>query len=128
MFVYLDNTLRNKIDTYIIMKQLTLISLASVACIFYFAVGPVRAAKKHQFPVVIDWIKRSLHNTGCVDPTEPFQCPGSNICISLQFLCDGHPGDCPNNYDENKGLCVAGIHKFLISFNNIITFFLANLC
>ena len=43
----------------------------------------------------------------CIDPTEPFQCPGTNVCISLQFLCDGHVGDCPNGYDEDQSLCVA---------------------
>ena len=65
---------------------------------------------KYDFPLFSDWIKRSQKNEGCTDPTEPFQCPGSNICISLQFLCDGQPNDCPNNFDENQGLCVAGMY------------------
>lgn len=44
---------------------------------------------------------------GCPEATEPFNCPGTNTCISLQFLCDGIPGDCPNNYDEDTYLCNA---------------------
>ena len=45
---------------------------------------------------------------GCADPSEPFPCPQSKQCIALQFLCDGNPGDCPGNYDENEELCTAG--------------------
>ena len=45
---------------------------------------------------------------GCVDPSEPFQCPQSEKCIALQFICDGHPGDCPGNLDENEETCIAG--------------------
>lgn len=45
---------------------------------------------------------------GCVDPSEPFQCPQSEKCIALQFICDGHPGDCPGNTDENEETCIAG--------------------
>ena len=55
--------------------------------------------------IMFFWL--TLIAEGCTDPTEPFQCPGTNICISLQFLCDGHPGDCPDDYDEDRGLCVA---------------------
>ena len=44
---------------------------------------------------------------GCTEPTEPFNCPGSETCISLQFICDGIPGDCPMNYDEDPNLCNA---------------------
>ena len=43
----------------------------------------------------------------CEDPTEPFQCLESNVCISLKYLCDGHANDCPNNFDENPKLCLA---------------------
>lgn len=57
---------------------------------------------------------------GCIDPSEPFQCPQSERCIALQFICDGHPGDCPGNLDENEETCVAAkrpakenIEKFL---------------
>jgi hypothetical protein len=57
---------------------------------------------------------------GCVDPSEPFQCPQSEQCIALQFICDGHPGDCPGNTDENEETCIAAkrpakenIEKFL---------------
>ena len=50
-------------------------------------------------------IYRSL---GCIDPSEPFQCPQSQRCIALQFICDGHPGDCPGNFDENEETCIAG--------------------
>jgi hypothetical protein len=46
---------------------------------------------------------------GCIDPSEPFQCPQSERCIALQFICDGHPGDCPGNVDENEETCIAGI-------------------
>ena len=48
------------------------------------------------------------HVSGCIDPSEPFQCPESEKCISLQFICDGHPGDCPGNRDENEETCIAG--------------------
>jgi len=65
-----------------------------------------------------------LHPThqfkGCIDPSEPFQCPQSERCISLQFICDGNPGDCPGNLDENEETCIAAkrpakenIEKFL---------------
>jgi len=65
-----------------------------------------------------------LHPThqfkGCIDPSEPFQCPQSEKCIALQFICDGHPGDCPGNLDENEETCIAAkrpakenIEKFL---------------
>ncbi|XP_063609039.1 uncharacterized protein LOC134783188 [Penaeus indicus] len=37
---------------------------------------------------------------------EPFRCPGGNVCISIQYLCDGAP-DCPDGYDENLRLCTA---------------------
>ncbi|CAF0731684.1 unnamed protein product [Adineta steineri] len=57
---------------------------------------------------------------GCIDPSEPFQCPQSQQCIALQFICDGHPGDCPDNLDENEETCIAAkrpakenIEKFL---------------
>jgi len=65
-----------------------------------------------------------LHPThqfkGCIDPSEPFQCPQSEKCIALQFICDGNPGDCPGNLDENEETCIAAkrpakenIEKFL---------------
>lgn len=64
-----------------------------------------------------------IKETECHDPTEPFRCVGSSICISLQFLCDSHSHDCPNNTDEDEAMCIASIiylHKFkfyiLISF------------
>lgn len=37
---------------------------------------------------------------------EPFRCPGGEVCISIQYLCDGAP-DCPDGYDENARLCTA---------------------
>ncbi|XP_053655475.1 prohormone-4 isoform X2 [Cherax quadricarinatus] len=37
---------------------------------------------------------------------EPFRCPGGQVCISIQYLCDGAP-DCPDGYDENPKLCTA---------------------
>jgi hypothetical protein len=53
----------------------------------------------------------ALHPThqfkGCIDPSEPFQCPQSEKCIALQFICDGHVGDCPGNTDENEETCIA---------------------
>jgi hypothetical protein len=66
----------------------------------------------------------ALHPThqfkGCIDPSEPFQCPQSEKCIALQFICDGNPNDCPGNLDENEETCIAAkrpakenIEKFL---------------
>ncbi|CAF1160055.1 unnamed protein product, partial [Didymodactylos carnosus] len=43
----------------------------------------------------------------CIDPSEPFQCPHTEKCIALQFICDGHPDDCPGNLDENEETCIA---------------------
>lgn len=46
-------------------------------------------------------------------PTQPFRCPGgTNICISIQYLCDGAP-DCPDGYDEDSRLCTAGTFSLL---------------
>lgn len=85
------------------MRFISLLGIHYFAC-FMFSYIDARLS----FPMVFKWSKRTKDSAdGCVDPTEPFQCPGSNVCISLQFLCDGHPGDCPNNYDENPGLCTA---------------------
>lgn len=40
-------------------------------------------------------------------PYEPFRCPGeTDICISIQYLCDG-AADCPDGYDEDPRLCTA---------------------
>ncbi|XP_068153056.1 IDLSRF-like peptide [Drosophila tropicalis] len=39
-------------------------------------------------------------------PYEPFKCPGSGNCISIQYLCDGAP-DCSDGYDEDMRLCTA---------------------
>ncbi|CAF1003679.1 unnamed protein product [Adineta steineri] len=44
---------------------------------------------------------------GCIDPSKPFQCPQSQQCIALQFICDDHPGDCPDSLDENEETCIA---------------------
>lgn len=60
---------------------------------------------------VLDWAilgRCSQSFLGCIDPSEPFQCPQSEKCIALQFICDGHPGDCPGNTDENEETCIAG--------------------
>ncbi|CAF3338792.1 unnamed protein product [Rotaria sp. Silwood1] len=72
--------------------------------------------KIFNFPIKPNIYKR------CIDPSEPFQCPQSERCISLQFICDGHPGDCPGNLDENEETCIAAkrpakenIEKFLQS-------------
>ena len=56
----------------------------------------------------------SIKKVGCMDPTEPFQCPGTTTCISIQFMCDGQPGDCPDNYDADPGVCIACEYTFLI--------------
>ncbi|CAF3952933.1 unnamed protein product [Rotaria sp. Silwood2] len=55
-----------------------------------------------------DVLKISHTFKGCIDPSEPFQCPQSEQCIALQFICDGHAGDCPGNLDENEETCIAG--------------------
>ncbi|CAF4125729.1 unnamed protein product [Rotaria sp. Silwood2] len=44
---------------------------------------------------------------GCIDPSEPFQCPQSKRSVALQFICDGHAGDCLGNLDENEETCIA---------------------
>ncbi|CAF4890452.1 unnamed protein product, partial [Rotaria sp. Silwood2] len=44
---------------------------------------------------------------GCIDPSEPFQCPQSKRSVALQFTCDGHAGDCLGNLDENEETCIA---------------------
>ena len=49
-----------------------------------------------------------------MDPTEPFNCPGTKECISLQFLCDGIPGDCTKNDDEDPKLCSACNHYIIL--------------
>lgn len=110
-----------------------LVSIITIHYLGYFLFSVIDA--RLSFPMVYKWSKRTkeggiyfslsafnsskqnliniiLKGDGCIDPTEPYQCPGTNICISLQFLCDGHPGDCPNNYDENQALCIAGIYFF----------------
>ncbi|KAI3387198.1 hypothetical protein SNEBB_006584 [Seison nebaliae] len=46
-------------------------------------------------------------NQGCSDPSEPFLCKGSGKCISLAFLCDKKPNDCPDNSDEDEQTCTA---------------------
>ena len=56
-----------------------------------------------------------------MDPSEPFQCPQSEQCIALQFICDGHPGDCPGNTDENEETCIAG--NLQLFRNNIVNQF-----
>ncbi|CAF1503825.1 unnamed protein product [Adineta steineri] len=50
------------------------------------------------------------YTEGCIDSSEPFQCPQSQQYIALQFICDGHPGDCPDNLDENEETCIAAKH------------------
>lgn len=49
----------------------------------------------------------SLHLADPCHPYEPFKCPGSDQCISIQYLCDGAP-DCVDGYDEDARLCTAG--------------------
>ena len=36
-----------------------------------------------------------------------FRCLGTEVCISLHYVCDDHIGDCPNNSDESETLCLA---------------------
>lgn len=77
------------------------------------------SAAEHS-PSALDSLNSPIQFKGCIDPSEPFQCPQSEKCISLQFICDGHPGDCPGNSDENEETCIAAkrpakenIEKFL---------------
>lgn len=60
-----------------------------------------------------------LVDTERCHPTQPFRCPGTkNVCIPIQYLCDGAP-DCKDNYDEDPRLCTAGkliLFQFLILF------------
>lgn len=42
-------------------------------------------------------------------PIKPFTCPGySDICLPLQYICDGSP-DCPDGYDEDVKVCTAAV-------------------
>ena len=56
-------------------------------------------------------MKRNNVPQTCIDPKMPFQCPGSKVCISIQYLCDGQSDDCPNNQDEDERLCLASKNK-----------------
>jgi len=93
-----------------------------ISCVAFLAL--YAESKKLTIPIINNWTKRSKESGigGCKDPTEPFQCLGSSTCISLQFLCDGQPDDCPNNSDEDEALCTAlkrppkdFIRRFLIA-------------
>ncbi|CAF1037240.1 unnamed protein product [Rotaria sp. Silwood1] len=67
----------------------------------------VSAADARSKASPFDALKASHQFKGCIDPSEPFQCPQSERCIALQFICDGHAGDCPGNLDENEETCIA---------------------
>jgi len=64
-------------------------------------------SKSHDTSSPIHLLHPQHQFKGCIDPSEPFQCPQSEVCIALQFICDGHPGDCPGNLDENEETCIA---------------------
>ncbi|XP_014681499.1 PREDICTED: IDLSRF-like peptide [Priapulus caudatus] len=52
--------------------------------------------------------KRGDGTFGC-PPIKPFSCPGnSEVCLPLQYICDGSP-DCPDGYDEGIKLCTAAL-------------------
>uniref|UniRef100_T1ITS0 Prohormone-4 n=1 Tax=Strigamia maritima TaxID=126957 RepID=T1ITS0_STRMM len=52
-------------------------------------------------------LKKRQEDSSRCEPYEPFRCPsGSDICISIQYLCDG-ARDCPDGYDEDPRLCTA---------------------
>ena len=81
---------------------------------------PVASASSERSTSPYDVLHPVHQFKGCIDPSEPFQCPQSGRCIALQFICDGHPGDCPGNLDENEETCIAAkrpakenIEKFL---------------
>ena len=81
------------------------------------------------YDVVLKLISIRIERTfseylGCIDPSEPFQCPKSEKCIALQFICDGHPGDCPEDLDENEETCIAGKHRSSMKLNQT-NFYLA---
>lgn len=45
---------------------------------------------------------------GC-PPIKPFSCPGfADVCLPLQYICDGSP-DCPDGYDEDIKVCTAAV-------------------
>ena len=71
---------------------------------------------------IINTITYNPFHLGCIDPSEPFQCPQSERCIALQFVCDHHPGDCPDNLDENEETCIAGRSIFLYKSNHPLFF------
>jgi len=50
--------------------------------------------------------KKSVRNSDFCQPFVPFKCPTGDMCISIQYLCDG-ASDCPNAYDEDPRLCTA---------------------
>merc|ERR1719420_114588 len=67
-------------------------------------------AAKQRFPL-LQFPQRVRRNDpaymigGC-PAFEPFRCPDSGRCISIQYLCDGAP-DCNDHYDEDPKLCTA---------------------
>ncbi|CAF1395582.1 unnamed protein product [Rotaria sordida] len=74
----------------------------------WFVKRPVdSAAETRSAASPFDALRTSHQFKGCIDPSEPFQCPQSERCIALQFICDGHAGDCPGNLDENEETCIA---------------------
>jgi len=89
----------------------------------WFGSKPIGSSTRERPESSPFYLLHSAHQfKGCIDPSEPFQCPQSERCIALQFICDGHAGDCPGNLDENEETCTAvkrpakeNIEKFLVA-------------
>ncbi|CAF2618765.1 unnamed protein product [Rotaria sp. Silwood2] len=74
----------------------------------WFEKRPPGSAAEARAPALpFGTLKTSHKFKGCIDPSEPFQCPQSKRSVALQFTCDGHAGDCLGNLDENEETCIA---------------------
>ncbi|CAF1655731.1 unnamed protein product [Rotaria magnacalcarata] len=68
---------------------------------------PSGSSESHSTLSPIEMLYSKQSFKGCTDPSAPFQCPQSEQCIALQFICNGQPYDCPGNSDENEETCIA---------------------
>lgn len=90
------------------MKSFLFLFINFIGCLLFLQTADAARIFYNKAQLIRDLeTERDPEFKGCTEPTEPFNCPGSETCISLQFICDGIPGDCPMNYDEDPNLCNA---------------------